>query len=753
MLFLKKIILGLLVVVAVVGLVGFFIAPPVIKWVVTDKMSAALHRKASIDKISINPFAFSATVRGFKLEDPDGAIPFVTFDELRINADLMPSLYRRALILKKISLINPYLGILRRQDGSYNFSDLLVRDKDETKPAGDEKPFLFSLNNIEIVNGEIDFQDEPNKTRHTARDINVSIPFISNISYYVENYIEPKFSARINDNKIELLGKTRPFLTSRATSFDVDIQDVDIPFYLNYIPVKMNCQLKSARLDTKMKINFLVDKDNSPSLALSGIITLKDVVLDDLRNKNILRLPLLNVDAVSVEPFASRIHLAKIFLMSPKLFIRRNENGEINLLNLYRQERQLAKKDGGAADSGKKTEFKFQIDDFVLEDADINFGDGNIKPNYSVSILDIDGRVTGLSSDKSSRADVRFKGNLGFGSPLAISGKINPLAKDIFADIKVNFQNVEMSSLTPYTNKYLGYPINKGKLSFNVAYLIDKRKLDSENRIIIDQLIFGDRVESPEAIKAPVTLAVSLLTDRNGKINLDIPVWGSLDDPEFKVWSVVWQIIVNLITKAAASPFDLLVSLTGVGEELSFIEFNYGGAAVTEDGRKKITLISKALVERPNIKLDIEGCVDAQKDKEGLKREEFNRQIKAQKLKEIMKRGEQETAIESVHISSQEYDKYLKQAYRAADFSKPRNILGMQKDLPSEEMEKLMLANIEVTDSDLRQLALKRAQNVKELFLQSGEVSAERIFTIEPKIFVAEQTENVKNSRINFKLK
>lgn len=227
MLFLKKIILGLLVVVAVAALVGFFIAPPVIKWVVTDKMSAALHRKANIDKISINPFTFSATVRGFKLEEPEGAIPFITFDELRINADLMPSLFRRALILKKISLINPYLGILRRQDGSYNFSDLLVRDKDETKPAGDEKPFLFSLNNIEIVNGEIDFQDEPNKTRHTARDIDVSIPFISNISYYVENYIEPKFSARINDNKIELLGKTRPFLTSRATSFDVDIQDVE----------------------------------------------------------------------------------------------------------------------------------------------------------------------------------------------------------------------------------------------------------------------------------------------------------------------------------------------------------------------------------------------------------------------------------------------------------------------------------------------------------------------------------------------
>ena len=351
------------------------------------------------------------------------------------------------------------------------------------------------------------------------------------------------------------------------------------------------------------------------------------------------------------------------------------------------------------------------------------------------------------------RADIALKGNLGYGSPIDITGKINPLGKDLYADIKVSFQDIELSPLTPYSNKFLGYPITKGKLNFNVSYLIDKRKLDSENKVLINQLTFGDKVESPNAIKAPVTLAVSLLTDRKGQINLDIPVSGSLDDPKFSIWPIVWQVIVNLITKAVTSPFALLSSLTGGGEELSFIEFDYGSAAVTDDGQKKINMIGKALNERPNIKLDIEGYVDADKDKAELKRAEFNRQINAQKLKEMLAKGEQPVAFAQIKLSAQEYDKYLKQAYRAATFTKPRNILGMQKDLPPAEMEKLMMANIEITDSDLRQLAAKRAQNVRELILKSGDIAADRIFIVEPRTLVPEKKEKVKNSRVNFKLK
>nr|HPL48778.1 DUF748 domain-containing protein [Smithella sp.] len=950
-------------------------APPLMKPYIMKKMSEALHRKASIEKISINPYAVSITLKKFSLEDPGKPKPFVAFDELYVNADLMSSLFRRALILKQITLTNPYVGISRKPEGSYNFSDLLP--KDEAKPEKEEKPFLFSLNNIQIINGNIDFEDAPKKTNHTVRELNVSVPFISNIEYHLEKYVEPKFSTNINNNKFELAGKTQPFLTSRATSFDINIQDIDIPYYLNYVPAKMNCQLKSARLDTNIKLNFIVNEDKSPALTLNGNVVLRDVILDDLKNNKILHLPSLNVNMTSVEPFVSNIHLARIAIESPELVIRRDKEGEINLLNLTKKQAEKLPQKEAAAASKKKSGFKFRVDDVLLYKADIiymdsqpsdpvklhfsplsfkaanlstekgatgkvelegilnkkgefkdrvtltleplsvdvqsdwknigirafqpyftdkvkmditrgtisstgnfslsrnkknelvikctgsvsvsnlaaldkaqsndflkfkrlsldkikfgynpfslsintisladfytriiinpdaslnvqdifgdnqasketaikkeekkpvtaetkkkdnqetadikigkvvfknghiDFSDNNIQPNYSANMFNLTGSVTGLSSKEFSRADVALKGNLGYGSPIEIAGKINPLAKDLFVDLKVGFKDIELSPITPYSNKFLGYPITKGKLTFNVSYLIDKRKLDSQNKVLIDQLTFGEKVESPQAVKAPVTLAATLLTDRNGQINLDLPVSGSLDDPKFKVWSVIWQIIVNLITKAVTSPFALLSSLTGGGEELSFIEFDYGSAVISAEETKKISMIGKALNDRPNIKLDIEGYVDAEQDKYALKKAELDRRIKAQKMKETMSKDDQQIAVENVVLTEQEYDKYLKQVYRSADFSKPRNILGMQKTLPPAEMEKLMLASIEVTDSDLRQLAARRAQNVKELMLQS-DIAADRIFIVESKSLTPEKKEKVKNSRADFKLK
>lgn len=226
-----------------------------------------------------------------------------------------------------------------------------------------------------------------------------------------------------------------------------------------------------------------------------------------------------------------------------------------------------------------------------------------------------------------------------------------------------------------------------------------------------------------------------------------------MDDPKFKVWSVVWQIIVNLITKAAASPFTLIASLTGGGEELSYVEFDYGSDAVTDEGRKKISLIGKALYDRPNIRLDVEGYADAEKDKAELIKEEFNRRMKAQKLKDTLAKGGQDVTLDQIGISGQDYEKYLKMTYKASKFSKPRNIFGMEKNIPPDEMKNLIMAHIEITDGDLRALAARRARNVKEILLQAGNIGAERIFIVEPSSIAPEKKDKVKNSRINFRLK
>ncbi len=174
---------------------------------------------------------------------------------------------------------------------------------------------------------------------------------------------------------------------------------------------------------------------------------------------------------------------------------------------------------------------------------------------------------------------------------------------------------------------------------------------------------------------------------------------------------------------------------------------------VTEPNAKKLNAIAKALNDRPSLKMDIEGHVDMEKDREGLKQYLFNRKLKAQKLNEMVKKGQPAIPVDEVNIEKPEYDKYLKMAYKEEKFPKPRNVLGMAKDIPVPEMEKLILTHLEIKDGDLRTLASQRAMKVKEAIVKSGQVEPERIFILEPKSLAPEKKEKLKDSRVDFKLK
>jgi hypothetical protein len=246
---------------------------------------------------------------------------------------------------------------------------------------------------------------------------------------------------------------------------------------------------------------------------------------------------------------------------------------------------------------------------------------------------------------------------------------------------------------------------------------------------------------------------VTLLSDTHGQIKLDIPVSGSLDDPKFAVWPIVWDVIKNLITKAALAPFKLLASLTGGGEEMSYVEFPAGSAAVTPPEQKKIDSLVKVMVERPLIKMDIEGYVDADSDTAGMKKDELNHRIKALKFKELLSRNEQKGSVDQVALTPEERHKYLGKVYAAEPMDKPKTSIGTQKDIPDEEKEKLLLANIRITDNELRELAARRAQAVKELLLKPGTVPADRLFIVEPKGLKPDPKDKVKDNRVDFKLK
>jgi hypothetical protein len=247
------------------------------------------------------------------------------------------------------------------------------------------------------------------------------------------------------------------------------------------------------------------------------------------------------------------------------------------------------------------------------------------------------------------------------------------------------------------------------------------------------------------------------MKDRNGVIDVDLPISGSLDDPQFSVGGIVLRIVINLITRAVTAPFSLLASAFGGsgGEELSYIEFEPGKAQLGKPAQAKIATLAKALDNRPALKLEIVGRVDPLTDLDGLKRAGIERKVKAQKLRELARKGEAPPSVDDVQVAPDEYERYLKAAYGEETFPKPRNVIGLAKDLPAAEMEKLMLQHAAAGDDEMRQLAQQRAQAVRDALLATKQVAGERLFVVAGKPLTTEERAKLKGrpNRVDFAMK
>jgi hypothetical protein len=345
---------------------------------------------------------------------------------------------------------------------------------------------------------------------------------------------------------------------------------------------------------------------------------------------------------------------------------------------------------------------------------------------------------------------VDLRGNLENNSPLQISGKINPLRGDLFVDLTISFRDIELSPVTPYTGRFLGYSVEKGKLSLDLKYKIDKKQLQSENRIFIDQFTFGEKVESDKATKLPVKLGLALLKDSRGEIHLDVPVTGRTDDPKLSIWKLVFQALQNLMVKAVTSPFSLLSSMFGGGQDFSAIQFDHGKSTLLPQEEQKLDALAKALLARPALKIELKGYVDREKDTDGYRRELVTAKLRNEKFLVLSKAGsrkEGENAA-SIQILPEEQARYMASVYKKEKFPKPRNALGIVKNLPPEEMKKLILANTVVGEPELQTLARERVVAIVTYLVNKGNIPSDRIFQKSDDVFKMPEKESTSKSRV-----
>ncbi|HSE15109.1 MAG TPA: DUF748 domain-containing protein, partial [Candidatus Deferrimicrobium sp.] len=248
-------------------LFGFFALPHILKPVLSKNLTETLHRKTTLHDIRVNPLELSISVLGLAIAERDAPGTWVSASEIYANLQLASAI-RGGPVLGEIRLSRPYVNIVRLPDGSYNFSDLI--EEFTRKPEKKSKPLKYSFNNIQIVDGSIDFDDGPKKTHHAVRGIQLAVPFLSNLRYYVDRYVQPSFAAVVNGKPVGFKGKTKPFSESLETTFDVNISDLDIPHYLEYVPLKRDYGIPSAFLDVKAVVSFTQHKDKPPTLRADG---------------------------------------------------------------------------------------------------------------------------------------------------------------------------------------------------------------------------------------------------------------------------------------------------------------------------------------------------------------------------------------------------------------------------------------------------------------------------------------------------
>ena len=393
-----------------------------------------------------------------------------------------------------------------------------------------------------------------------------------------------------------------------------------------------------------------------------------------------------------------------------------------------------------------------------LTNGKVDFSDRFVRPNYSAALTELNGSLGAFRSDTREMATLELRGRAAGTALLEIGGQINPFAKPLALDITAKATDLELAPLSPYAGKYAGYAIERGKLSMEVSYKIDADgRLDAKNQVILNQLTFGDRIESPDATKLPVLLAVALLKDRHGVIDINLPVSGSLNDPQFSIGGIIWKLILNLLTRALTAPFALLAG--GGSDDLSLVEFRPGTALVNAGGNAAIDKVAKALIDKPALKMTVTGAADPASEREAYLSAALDARLATEALREALRNGAPAAAAGASAVANaapplgaEDRARLLKQLYKDTEIpNKPRNVVGFVKDIPGPEMEALLKSGLVVGAEAMRELALQRGIAVRDALIAKG-LPSERLFLAAPKLRAPGETDAAWTPRVQLAL-
>jgi Fe-S-cluster formation regulator IscX/YfhJ len=655
------------------------------------------------------------------------------------------TLSKREIHLDRVEIRQPELLAWLGPDGVLSLNQLTAGADGEPDSAdGDPTDWRLAIGEVGLNDGRLTFSDrqleppstfEINHLQLTSNDIS-NVPE-QRIPFRAAGGLAPSGAFEFEGN-LALLPDLTVEAKARAT-------DIPLPLGQPYMARMFHLQLERGSLSSAVDLRL----EPEAGISVEGSLDVADLRVDDARDDSpLLGWKSLDIDRFTLTPGDSRLHVSQVAVEESYIRLAVNADRSTNLDGLQIES---ADADAEPVPVADEKPFKLIIGGTGLRNGSMDFSDASLPLPFATHISDLDGSFSTIATGSAEPARIQLEGQVDEYGLARIGGTINLLQPLIHTDMRVEFRNLQMSRLTPYTAEFAGREIDEGKLDLDLNYEIKQGQLVGENGVVLSDLVLGREVESKNAANLPLGLAVALLTDSNGVINIDLPVAGNVNDPEFRIGGVIWKAFTGLITKIVSAPFRLLGSLIGVdSEELGKFQFLAGRSDLTPPELEKVGQLEKALSERPDLKIEITGVYDPAIDTKALKysrlrntviellnREELDDDEEMMLDEEILEALETLFTKQFPDIPLETVEAlHTRQSTDDPEAEPVRDRLAYAGDL----RDRLIDAQ-DVTAEDLAELGRQRAETIRNAFLAGGQFGADRAIMAEPREVESEDDE------------
>ena len=556
---------------------------------------------ATLDEISINGINLKAKNKEI-LDIANVLTKTIKFDILNMalsaeNIDVNRPKFNSELNGSGLSVINQ-LGLGEKEPAKTANHRTKTKKENTSASKSKENEFKFDIKNINVNNASIALTHlfEGEKIAHKFDNLFVKIANLSSdFSKPFDAKVDIKSSQKLN---LDLTSKIK--LEPLDITAKIKLEDKNLPKYFAYAKPFLEADLSSGEMSANAELHYAKD------IKADAKLSVKDIRLDDKNKEELIAFKSLEVDKISL--FKNNLEITGVALNSPFIKAHLSKEREFNLSKIVKEDKNKAqseqKTESKKAASKKDDELNFSIKNFSLNNGEVDFSDASLFMPFATKISNLNGKLTDI--DKKRPSSGEFKGIVGKNGFSQITAKLFPFELKQNTDIKLDFKDIDLIDITPYSGQFLGYKIKKGKLNLNLNYSVVDSKLNGSNLINFDTLTLGEKVDSKDAVNLPLSLAISILSDQNNQINIDLPVEGNLDDPDFKYGGVIWAAVKKLFADITLAPFRFLGNALGLGsKDLSSIDFLAGSNELISSEAPKITDFIKLTTAKPMMKLSI----------------------------------------------------------------------------------------------------------------------------------------------------